>query len=390
MAFPENQQQDTGSNEFADNGTASHEWSALALETGKDADLFLGSVKVINGKTYMMDEERSMFCQVYIDDVRRRAIGGMLFVEYKIDLTEFLGEDQGGTADVVIYLPKTKHLIVEDLKYGTGEKVYAQTSGEINPQLGLYLLGCIKDIMLLGHQIETVEGIICQPRLGHIDTTEPMSIADLLYFGEAAKLAVKHVGIALTQSADGLDAYLTPGEKQCRWCRAKATCPALTRFVADEVKADFDELPVLPTQPKTLARAYSAVPLIRDWCSAVEAELTKQVAEGIEVIGPDNKPFKFVEGREGSRKWSDEKAAEVALLGVLGPKAYTEPKLLTAPAAGKLLDKKATKQTWKDVFEPMIVRPRGQPVLVAGSDPRPPVSGTATAEDFAVKTGAES
>jgi hypothetical protein len=56
--------------------------------------------------------------------------------------------------------------------------------------------------------------------------------------------------------------------------------------------------------------------------------------------------------------------------------------LLTAPAAGKILDKKATKKIWTDLFEPLISRPHGQPILVLGSNPQPAFTGAATAEDF--------
>jgi len=381
MAMPENQVAG-GSNEFADNGTASHEWSALALESGKDADLFLGSVKAINGKTYTMDEERAAFCQVYIDDVRRRAIGGLLFVEYKVDLSDILGEDQGGTADALIYLPFEKRLICEDLKYGTGEKVYAQTNGEINPQLALYLLGAVKDIELLGHLVEKVTGVICQPRLGHIDE-HTITITELAKFGHKAFDAVTLASKALI--GPGFEEYLHPGKAQCRWCKA-TDCIARDKYVADEVKADFDTIqaipPIVPRDTVRLAKAYLAVPLILDWCRAVQSEVTKLVSDGTDVIGPDGKPYKFIEGKEGSRKWIDEKTAEAALIGQLGPKAYSEPKLLTAPAAGKVLDKKATKAIWKDVFEPLIQRLRGQPILALGSDSRPPFSGTATINEF--------
>ena len=104
------------------------------------------------------------------------------------------------------------------------------------------------------------------------------------------------------------------------------------------------------------------------------------MANGAQVIGPDGKAYKFVEGKAGDRKWSDEKAAEAALVGVLGPKAYTEPKVLTAPAAAKLLDKAKTKAQWTDVFAPLIKRSSGRPTLALGSDPRPSVA--AAANDF--------
>lgn len=379
MAFHENQVQGGKSSTFADDGTASHHWAALCLQQGiKDAEFFLTAELQYNDKIYTMDEERAGFVQVYLDDVRRRALGGILFVEHRIDLG-----NMSGTADAAIYLPATKHLIVEDLKYGMGEKVSAQIDGKINPQLGLYLLGMLKDIELLGHSVETLTGVICQPRVEVIDE-HTLTIDELEDFARKAELATEHAGRAMIES--DFSAYLSPGEKQCRWCRAKTQCPALAKLVQDEVRCDFDTIAAenvtIPNDTKQLAKAYGAVPLIQDWCRAVEAEVSKLVAEGKEVMGPDGKGYKFVEGKEGSRKWTDEKAVEAALVGQLGPKAYTEPKLLTAPAASKLLDKKATKQVWKDVFEPMIERPRGRPILTQGSDPRPPYAGVAGAEDF--------
>jgi hypothetical protein len=182
--------------------------------------------------------------------------------------------------------------------------------------------------------------------------------------------------------------YLNPGEKQCRWCRAKAQCPALKKFVTDEVRCDFDLIyaqpaPAAPLDSVLLARAYNAVPLIEDWCRSVRMELGSLVGKGEKVIGPDGTPYKFVEGRSAGRTWADPAAAEAALLGQLSPdKAYQPQKLITAPVAAKLLDKKATKNLWKDIFEPIIKRLPGKPVLVAGSDPRPAYSGAATADDF--------
>ena len=195
-------------------------------------------------------------------------------------------------------------------------------------------------------------------------------------------MAVENAGVAMIEGMDRR-IFLHPGEKTCRWCRAKSKCPALAQFVQAEVRCDFETIAVDPVPPVSdLAKAYLAVPLIKQWCAAVEAEVHKQVTEGIDVIGPDGKPYKFVEGKEGSRKWTDEKAAEALLVGQLGPKAYTAPKLLTAPAAAKLLDKKKTANLWKDLFEPLITRGRGSAQLAPGSDPRPVYNNVASADDF--------
>lgn len=382
MAFAANQEQG-GSSTFADNGTASHEWSAVCLITNEIPLDYLGQEIELNGAAYTMDEERAGFCQMYIDDVRRRAIGGYLYVEHHVDLSEYLGEGQGGTADAIIYDPDLLHLTIEDLKYGTGEKIYAHQ----NPQLMLYMLGALKDMAMLDHEVEMITGVICQPRLGHIDEYT-CTRAELEDFGRRAALAVEHAGKAMVLPTSEIGPYLSPGEKQCRWCRAKSECPALSKFVSDEVKCDFETIvteppPVVPRDTAILSRAYLAVPLIEDWCRAVRAELSKLVSEGTKVIGPDGMPYKFVEGREGSRAWADAEAAEAALLGQLPPdKAYAPAKLITAPQAAKILDKKATKAVWKDVFEPLIKKPPGKPVLALGSDPRTPYAGSAEVAEF--------
>lgn len=393
MAFPQNQQ-DGGSSTFADDGTASHHWSGLCLEQGRDAEFFIGAQLEYNGAIYEMDETRASFCQIYIDDVRRRAIGGSLYVEFKTDLGEM-----SGTTDAGIYIDK--HLIAEDLKYGTGEKVYASyvktpadpahglaEVREINSQLGLYLLGMLKDMELLGNEVEKVTGVICQPRLGHIDE-HTITVEELQDFGRKAQLAREQASKVLMTDEEPLGPYLNPGEKQCRWCRAKAVCPALARFVADEVRCDFETIeagaaPTAPADTTGLARAKLAVPLVRDWCNAVDTEVSKLVAEGKKVIGPDGLPYKFVQGEEGKRAWDKAKLPDVEalLVGQLGPKAYAPQTVITAPQAGKLLDKKASKNMWKDMFVPLITRATGKPILTVGSDSRPPFTGAAGADEF--------
>ena len=379
MAFPENQVE-SGTSKFADDGTASHHWAALCLQQEKDAEFFLGAQLEYSTGIYEMDETRASFVQQYLDDVRRRAIGGSLYVEYGVKIPE-LGEAQGGTADAVIF--KDGHLTIEDLKYGTGEKVYAKD----NPQLMLYLLGMLGDMRLLGNDVQKVTGVICQPRLGHIDECT-WTLAELEDFGRKAALAVEHSGKAMVLPEAELSSYLSPGEKQCRWCRAKARCPSLARFVADEVRCDFETIeagaaPVPPADTTGLAKAYLAVALVEDWCRAVRGDMHTKVAEGIKIAGPDGLPYKFVEGKEGNRAWADPKAAELALLGQLPPdKAYAPQKVITAPQAAKLLDKKATKALWKDIFEPLIKKPPGKAVLALGSDPRAPFTGSASADDF--------
>lgn len=138
-----------------------------------------------------------------------------------------------------------------------------------------------------------------------------------------------------------------------------------------------------------LGLLYARVPLVELWCKAVKAELVKRVSGGEPIAGPDGKPYKFVEGSEGKRTWIGAQmvAVEHALAGQLGAEAYSKPALITAPQAETILikkhgGKKKIENLWKDLFAPLIHRPRSQPQLVYGSDPRPAFSGAGQAEDF--------
>ena len=390
MAYAENFQD--SSSTYADDGTASHFWAAYCLESGKDADDLLGAAQTINGKTYILDEDRAGYIQTYLDDVRRRAIGGKLEVEARVDLSHLLGGGQGGTADALIHLPG--RAIIEDLKYGMGERVDAshvvgrKPDGseirEVNYQLGLYALGFLREIELWD-DIETITVVVCQPRLHHIDEYT-LSVAELQLFADKAAAAVAHAGKAMLCQPNGpeLQPYLLAGEKQCRWCRA-VRCEAREKRIAAEVKADFETIaatpPVVPGSTSQLQRAYSVLPFIEDWIRAVRAEVDAKVKAG-EFIGEDGKPMKYVEGKPGKRQWVDPLIAEGTLMQQLGEKAYKPREIITAPAAAKLLDKKATKNLWNDVFVPMIKKAPGKPVIALGSDPRPAFVPAADASEF--------
>lgn len=389
FVYPENTAADGESSKFADDGTASHELGAWCLKGGYDALDGLGEKIVVNGQEFIVDEERAAFVQIYLDKVRELATGAKLYVEQWVDLSDYTGEGQGGTADAAIIVPQKRMVIAADLKYGMGEKVdasYTHNGVRLpNHQLGLYGLGVLKDAMLLGHKIDTVKLVVIQPRLDHIDEQD-FPVRDIVALGARAKAAAQLAAQALVGTVEQAEHLMFPGEKTCRWCRKKAECPKLAKYVADEVRADFDtiaaEPPTVPTDTAALGRAAIAAPLILQWCKAVQQRLWEAVGQGHEVIGPDGKPYKFVQGDQGDRKWSDPAAAEAALLGVLDQEKIYTRKLISAPQAAKLLDKRATKEQWKDQFMPLITRAPGKPVLALGSDERPAYAGKADAGEF--------
>jgi hypothetical protein len=256
----------------------------------------------------------------------------------------------------------------------------------------LYALACLVDICMLVGDVSHIDIVINQPRIGNLSELR-VPIAVLERFGvfaaDALKKAELAMGLGVTAVEREAAKYLNPGEKQCRWCRALARCPAAAARVQEETAAGFDiiaeEPPKVPVNAPQVAKAMLAVPFVADWCRAVMQRANELVSDGVKIIGPDDKPYKFVEGKQGDRKWADEAAAEAALVGILADKAYAPQKILTASAASKILDKKKTAETWKDVFVPLIKRAPGKPLLVMGSDPREPYIPVAGAEEFDVE-----
>lgn len=412
MAYPENTAEGVDGGFYADEGTAAHTLAASVLKNRFTSAASAIGLKIKAGtREFEVTEEFAGHVQTYVDDVRARAIGGYLMVEQRVTLEGIEGFDESnyGTSDAVIALPG--YGIIEDLKFGQGEKVnaweFAHTdspfamnmeldstdSAEVVPnyQLMMYALACLADIRLLIDNPTHILIVINQPRLGHISELRvPLGALErfAVFASDALRQAERAMANGIQKTETHWADYLNPGEKQCRWCRALARCPAAAKHVQQEVAADFDIIgakpPIVPVNAPQIAKALLAVPFVSDWCRAVMAKANELVASGVQVIGPDDKPYKFVEGRQGDRKWKDEKAAEAALTAQLADKAYTH-KLLTAAAAAKILDKAKTKELWNDLFAPLVSRAPGRPTLALGSDPRPAFSPASSADEFEIE-----
>lgn len=408
-AFPENQVPGESSI-YADEGTAAHTLASRCLELKVPAHTYIDTQIVVGKNVFEVTEEFAAHVQTYVDDVERRATGGQLMIEQRVQIEE---TGAFGTSDAIIASPPGAAVDgeVSDLKFGRGEQVYAWSYAtedapftlemykvdeselpdvvEPNYQLMLYALGSLEILRMLVEKLRRIRLVINQPRLGHV--SELVVTVEILerfgaYAAEAKAFAERARQHTRRDTPEFLT-YLHPGEKQCRWCRAMAVCPKLAAQVAQEVGAEFELIESTNTAPlpnlKGLSRAFRVIPMIRDWIREVEARANTIVAGGGEIIGVDKKPMKFVEGKQGARAWTNEKEAEAALLGqLIEADAYAPRKIISASQAAKKLDKKKTATVWKDVFAPLIKRPPGRPMLVLGSDPRPPFSGAAKGEEF--------
>ena len=362
---------------YADEGTAAHTLASYCLDDNMHASEYLGEAILVGERRFPVTDDTVRYVQSYVDLVREYAVGGTLLVEQRVPIGHLTGEEgAGGTSDAVVI--KGRELIVIDLKYGMGVQVYA----EDNPQLKMYALGAYEEFGLLS-DFDTVTMVIHQPRLNHVaEWTIPLS--QLLAFGKEVSHAAGVVAEAVSVADIGVDSYLNPGEKQCRFCKAKATCPALKAEVADIVHDtatldDFADLvphaPDSQTGDNYLSVAMSKVGLVEDWCKAIRAEVERRLLAGQSVDG-----YKLVEGKRGNRKWADPANAEALFKSFRMRQDEMYDFSLISPTAAEKVFKENPKR-WVKVQE-HITRSEGKPSVAPATDKRPALAVQSVADDF--------
>ncbi|MER1940624.1 DUF2800 domain-containing protein [Castellaniella sp. FW104-16D08] len=406
------------SSKFADEGTAAHFLASECLTQGVDAQHFLGQTIIIPSWTgeaewegvnpatppldldavpdiaaFMVDDDMAGYIQTYLDYVR--AIGGELLVEQRLSITCITGEpDAFGTSDSVVLAGD--ELVVVDLKYGRGVRVMAQQ----NPQLGIYGAAALAEHEFT-NDFKRVRMVIVQPRLNHIDEwVLPLEAPGGAPDGESmqtwasntkvlARHALKYIGVPREQVALS---DLRPDNDACRFCKAKADCPALAAKIEADVGADFEVLAAhseTPEQakqtvkelvgaiaPEDLGKRMAAVDLIEGWCKAIRARVESELLAGGSVAG-----FKLVQGRKGARAWTNTAEAETLLKGFrLKVEEMYDLKLISPTTAEKL--HKAGNigpRQWPRVLE-IITQPDGSPSVAPESDKRPALVVEASAD----------
>lgn len=340
---------------FAEEGTAAHELAEIILRDDDELNLGIFSLFGVtlpeSGVTVTQD--MLDYVMVYVNYVK--SISGELFVEQRVDFSH-IAPDGFGTSDAIVINDSVMTIV--DLKYGKGVRVDADN----NTQGILYALGAVNDYGML-FNIKTINIVIVQPRLDHISEWS-ISIDELNRWGERLKQAAE---LTATENAPRV-----PGEKQCQWCKAKATCPALNKLTESTLMTSFDNLET--SKPETLTDeqlriALDNKKLILAWFDAIETIVTDRLTGGNAFNG-----YKLVEGRS-NRAWRDEDATAKALIGVIDMDKLYISKLISPAQAEKELGKSRA-----ELLEDLITKPVGAPTLVPESDKRPSVN--VSAKDF--------
>ncbi|MGJ0578044.1 DUF2800 domain-containing protein [Xenorhabdus bovienii] len=374
---------------FAIEGTAAHALAESVLNSrqnptvagmpcsmGLKTDEYIGQYILLKPDTPRVNEEMAEYVGQYVETVWGLAQGKELLIEQRVDFSDVIGvENSFGTADAIII--NGTELQIHDLKYGRGVKVFSEN----NEQLMLYALGALNQFDML-YEFETVRLFIHQPRLHHVSEWS-VSVDELRQFGERAKDAAASVittfAIAQCEGVDTLpiDTF-TPGEKQCRFCKARGLCTSEKQHNLSVIADDFIDL----TQPletqltkatarinkldnEKLAEIYSQLDRIESWCEAVRSRVSDTLNAGQSIPG-----FKLVSGKQGNRAWSNENDVEEMLktFRLKQDQIYTQK--LISPAQAKTLLKKESPRRWAKL-ESLIIRSDGKPTVAPDSDPRP-------------------
>ena len=361
-------------------GTDYHDVAAACLENAVDAASMIGC-EMLSGA--LVTEENAAFVQTYLDIVRQHQtlLHGTLLIEEKAPLAVLTGEpDAYGTSDCVVIADET--LVIGDLKFGQGEAVNA----DHNRQTMIYALGVLYKHDLWG-SVSTVVTFISQPRIqGQTYSEHSYTIPEMRAFEQEVREAAKAVCtveaiVPGTPIRSAEEMGLHPSAKACRWCVAKAFCPALRDTVEEGMQLGFkDEQagPLTPTgmiSPITaegdrLGSAMDLTDLAEIWITGVRSAVEVSLLTGRSVIGKDG-PYKLVEGRKGARQWSDEEAAELMFRKLRVKKDHMYTMKLISPTGGEKLFK-GREEVWEKFTALVKQNPPSKSVANA-KDPRPGV-----------------
>lgn len=383
---------DTGS-KYADEGTAAHTLLGWCIDNDRPASAYLGRRIPVGLRTFEVNDDMAKAVQTAVDNIHTIVGDGMLLSEQKVTYAGYLGvpDDEGwGTSDIIA--ARGDELQVHDYKHGMGVEVDADD----NPQMKLYALGALVACNDVLGPFRTVRLVIHQPRIKDAPSEWPCTVDELEAWGRgdaARSVREQENAEALHPTSNGealiqwQQTYLRPNEKSCKFCRAKATCPALRADAVQTVVGpakpeEFEDAPPIPVDEKSderwLALCLSKADLIEDWLKAVRAEVERRLLAGGAVPG-----FKLVKGRQGNRAWSSKTDAEAALKAMrLKVEEMYDLTLISPTSAEKLAKEKVIgPRQWKGLQE-LVTRSDGKQHVAPVTDPRPALVLTPAEDDF--------
>lgn len=392
------------SSEFADEGTAAHQLASWCLEENKSALAYKGRRIAVGFRTFEVTDDMAEHVQTYVDAIHDRieqfklrgAVSVELMVEVRVEFSVFVGyPGQFGTSDVVLLVewPNGEMTIdVNDLKFGRGVKVHAAG----NEQMKVYALGAFDQFSALGNYTK-VSWAIHQPRISHFDEDECDATELLAWAADVLKPAAERAMMFYEsrEFAPLSASDLTPGEKQCKFCKAKGSCPAAAQQALNTVADDFVDM-TRPIEPQIAAakervtesdnahigELLGQIDFIESWCKAVRAKAESEMLAGRDVPG-----YKLVAGKKGNRAWTNVDEVEAMMKSMrLKQEVMYDFKLISPTSADKLAKAEVIgKKQWPKL-QALITQSEGGLSVAPASDKRPAVVITPVEQDFDVVT----
>lgn len=261
-------------------------------------------------------------------------------------------EDCFGTADLVMYSRRDKHLLVADYKFGYGE-----VRAFMNPQLLIYALGARRLFAQTG--IDQITLAVIQPERGDKPDLFTLSQAELNAWMNETFFPAYHA----IKSGKGV---FVPGETQCKWCPSRRDCPAFTNEIVDLLNGPpqgAGDMQMTWVERMRLAK------LARMWADNQEEALMANLQAGKACPG-----FKLVRGRS-NRAWVDEEEAAkwLAARGLKEKERY-KFKVIGIPEAEKIVSGMNLSTKLQNSFSRLIHKPEGKLTYAPESDKREAVS----------------
>ena len=374
--------------EEAIQGTVFHDFAADCLELGLDPWPLVGDRMLCEDGQYReftSEMANKMAEELDVMWALADTPGAELYVERRVNLENWIGEGESGTADAFVINPLMWRLVTFDWKWGAGVPV----SPEHNDQATLYTGGVWDtfaedrfykawednengirdqhDTWVKARNAIEVTIIIEQPRApgggGIWETTFGLLLKELKRIRKLADLTL----------IPGQPRV--PGEKQCKFCKAAFhnTCKARIEYAAGLIDLQLDDLesdlavgaePDLVDRRALTPEQRSQILLHEKLITGLISQLREEAMEDA-TRGRPTPGLKRVPGRSGARTWKDEKKAEILLEHELGDKAWN--KKLRSPT---MVEDEVGKAAYRTRYERHVVQGNSKPILVPETDPR--------------------
>jgi hypothetical protein len=370
---------DERSGAAAIDGTHSHTLLEHCVKAGAADPLPMVGIKMKDDDgEFIVDAERAQRVKVAIDYIKHRhaeSLGiAQLIAEQRVDPQWLLSRDDlSGTVDVQIH--DVLHGVLEIIDYKDGMND-AWDSAIL--QMEQYAVGALAGFKIAKpgrYPFQTVRMTVIQPKL---TLRGGQAIRSVDYPVDKVVDEVARTIVIEAAATDRPDAPLVPGEKQCRYCRAKGGCAALSTKalqVVDTVDITASAAEKDPTKmtDEQIVQIMEAAPLLRQMLEGVEKEAQTRMERGADIPG-----LKMVNGK-GHRAWKlseDEMAERLRKMGI--PKESVYKTTLVSPAQAEKLrwkkrdgtDVQLTERQLKTLENEYMVKTVGKPVVALAADSR--------------------